>query len=383
MTEAYLAKEQAEEASRTKSMFLANMSHEIRTPLNGVLGMAELLDAKIEEPEKKRMVGVIRESGENLLSILNDILDMSKIEAGKLVFETVPFRMSDLMPKVTDLYSLKAEERGIELEVMTGSGADKPRLGDPHRVRQILNNLVSNAIKFTPDGGEVTVTVSARVGRPVVIEVKDSGIGMTEEQKASLFSDFTQADNTITRRFGGTGLGLAIVGRLIEMMGGTIDVDSVPDRGSTFRVSLPLEAGPETISNAPAEKKTVDISGTRILAADDNATNRAVLTDMLHSRGVEITVVNNGLEAVNAWAPGEFDLLILDISMPVMDGITALQKIIEKAEAAGVNAPPTIAFTANAMAHQIVEYVAAGFDTVVPKPFKIDDLVKAISFLKD
>jgi PAS domain S-box-containing protein len=383
VSDAYRAKELAEAASQAKSMFLANMSHEIRTPLNGVLGMAELLEDSVSDGEHRRMVGIIRESGENLLNILNAILDMSKIEAGKMDIEAVPFRLTEIVRKVEDLYSPKAAESAITLEFLTGTGSDKPRLGDPHRVRQVLNNLVSNAIKFTPDGGEVTVTVSARAGKPVQIEVRDTGIGLDDEQIGRLFDDFQQSDNTITRRFGGTGLGLAIVGRLVAMMGGEISVESEPAKGATFRVVLPLEAGPDIMPEKPVRTDAqADISGMRVLAADDNATNRILLRDMLTSRNVHIKLVNNGQEAVDAWNPDDFDLLILDISMPIMDGMTALETIRARDAAAGLPPAPAIAFTANAMTHQIVEYIAAGFDTHVTKPFKVEDLVNAIHMMK-
>ncbi|NUB44827.1 PAS domain S-box protein [Fertoebacter nigrum] len=238
-----LAVERAQAASRAKSQFLANMSHEIRTPLNGVLGMAEVLDRVVQDAEHKRMVTTIRRSGELLLAILNDVLDMSKIEAGKLDLEQVPFRPDTMAARIEELHAQRAEEKNIVLEVFTSGAPEVPRLGDPHRVMQILQNLVSNAIKFT-NTGEVTVKFICPRGRPLVIEVKDTGIGMTPDQAARVFEEFEQADGSVTRRFGGTGLGMSIVRKLTQMMGGEVVLDTVLGQGTTVRVTLPLpEAG--------------------------------------------------------------------------------------------------------------------------------------------
>lgn len=377
VTDFYTAKARAEAASHAKSMFLANMSHEIRTPLNGVLGMAELLDSALVDQEHKRMIGTIRESGEALLSILNDILDMSKIEAGKMELEARPFVPTDLAARVEDLHSLRAEEKGLTFEFLTGSGADLPRIGDQHRVRQILHNLVSNAIKFT-ERGEVTAKLSGKKGNPLVIEVSDTGIGMTPEQVARLYEDFSQADSSVTRRFGGTGLGMAITRTLVEMMGGSISVDSTPGQGTTIKVSLRLPVS-ETIAEAvKVEAATVSLDGIRVLAADDNKTNCEVLEKMLLRKGAVVTIVTDGLQAVQAWAPERFDVVLLDISMPVMDGVTALQEIRAREAESDLVPMPIIAVTANAMAHQVAEYLIAGFDACVAKPVNMTDLTKLI-----
>lgn len=230
----------SESENRSKSQFIANMSHEIRTPLNGVLGMAEVLDRLIKDPEQKRMITTIRHSGELLLTILNDVLDMSKIEAGKLELESTLFRPDHLAARIEELFSVAADEKQLSFEVYTSGRADIQRIGDPHRLMQILQNLVSNAIKFTHDG-EIMVTVSCPAGRPVVIEVRDTGIGMSDEQIDRIFRPFEQADGSVTRRFGGTGLGMAIVAKLVELMDGQIDVHSEIGEGTTIRVTLPLE----------------------------------------------------------------------------------------------------------------------------------------------
>jgi CheY-like chemotaxis protein/anti-sigma regulatory factor (Ser/Thr protein kinase) len=357
------------------------MSHEIRTPLNGVLGMAELLETQITDPEQKRMIGIVRQSGESLLSILNDLLDMSKIEAGRLELEMLPFRPADLAEPVANLYGLKAQEQGLEFEVLTGSGVQQYRLGDQNRVRQILNNLIGNAIKFT-ETGEVIVKISARSKADLTIEVRDTGIGISPQQQKRLFDDFSQADASIVRRFGGTGLGLAIVKRLVDMMGGQIRVDSALGAGTCITVSLPLAecaapAGDQCGGEAAPQAHRLE--GVRILAADDNNTNRLLLSEMLRKFGAEVTPVANGELAVKAWAPGRFDVVILDISMPVMNGIEALRQIQQQAGKSSANPVPAIALTANVMAHQVSEYTKAGFARHVAKPFRAAELLDAIN----
>jgi len=381
VTELYLAKARAEEASRTKSMFVANMSHEIRTPLNGVLGMAEVLDNALSNPEHKRMIGTIRKSGEALLNILNDILDISKIEAGKLELENVPFKLQDLAERVEELHGLRAEEKGIELDVLVGAGSDMQFVGDPYRIQQILHNLVSNAIKFT-EQGEVEVKIAGRNGTQLFIEVRDTGIGMTAEQLTRLHEEFSQADVSVTRRFGGTGLGMAITRTLVEKMGGTIEVASELGAGTTIQVWLPLLSKAEHSEVAPPQTDLPDnLAGVRILAADDNSTNRAVLEAMLSRRGAEIVLVSDGQEAVNAYSTGTFDVVLLDIAMPVMDGMTALREIREIEQKASRPPLPIIAITANVMAHQIAEYLTSGFDLCLAKPLDSAELAFGIRSL--
>ncbi len=380
VTQLYLAKARAEEASRTKSMFLANMSHEIRTPLNGVLGMAEVLESALTDADHKRMIGTIRRSGETLLNILNDILDMSKIEAGKMELEAVAFSPMELAERVEDLHKLRADEKGLDFEVLIGSGADAARIGDPFRVQQVLHNLVSNAIKFT-DHGSVTVKVAGRGDAPLVLEVRDTGIGMTPDEVGRLHEEFAQADSSVTRRFGGTGLGMAITRNLVLRMGGEIVVQSEPGRGTTIRVTLPLpvtQAAPSTARGGSAAQAGTRLDGVRILAADDNGTNRSVLELMLTRCGAEVTMVSDGAQAVQAYAPGRFDAVMLDIAMPVMDGKAALREIRAREAALGVAPVPMIAVTANAMQHQVVDYLIWGFDSCVSKPIGMAEVTKVV-----
>ena len=383
-----LALTEARAASRSKSSFLANMSHEIRTPLNGVLGMAEILDGLITEPRKKEMIRTIRASGEILLTVLNEILDMSKIEAGKMELETVPFVPSEIVSSIEPLHRLRAEEKGIEFDVLTSKGADLNWLGDQFRIQQILNNLLSNAIKFT-EKGSVSLSVSIRDGKPLIIEVRDTGIGMTPAQIDRIFLSFEQADGGTTRRFGGTGLGMAIVRKLIDLMGGEIAIESAPSRGTTVRVTIPLTLAPAENGVSIHEMGDVSpalplLSGKRLLIADDSAINLQVLQQMLSDTQAQLTMVTNGAEAVEEWkrmrSMGQAaDMLILDISMPVLDGVGALVTI-RLIEGDGPQVP-AIAVTANAMSHQVTEYIMAGFDAHVPKPYRQNSLLHAITTL--
>ncbi len=377
VSELFLARRRAEEASRAKSLFLANMSHEIRTPMNGVMGMADLLESSLTDPAHRHMIAAIRDSGEALLTILDDILDFSKIEAGKLTIERVSFLPADIARRVESLHTLKASERGLSFAVTMGAGVDAPRLGDPHRILQVLHNLVSNAIKFT-QVGEVTVAFSAPSGGPVAIEVRDTGIGMTEAQVAAVFEDFVQADSSTTRKFGGTGLGMSIVRRLVQAMDGRIELDSAPGRGTRVRVTLPL--GPaEAEPPAPRAPEPPPIpKGLRVLAADDNRTNRMVLSALLARLGVAAEVVEGGPEAVAAAEARAFDLYLLDISMPEMDGIEALAEIRRREAAQGRAAAPAVAVTANALTHQVESYLARGFAGHVAKPIRSEVLARAI-----
>lgn len=377
---------QAEEMSRAKSTFLANMSHEIRTPLNGVLGMAEVLDSLLVEPSQRRMIATIRKSGDTLLTVLNGILDMSKIEAGKMALEEVPFVPVEIARQLEVIYSIQAEEKGLYFEVLSSVGCEKFRLGDSHRIQQILNNLLNNAIKFTEEGG-VRMKLSCRPGKPLIIDISDTGIGMDEQQVSRVFESFEQADGSTTRRFGGTGLGLSIVRQLVKLMQGEISVSTKSGSGTKIRVTLPLaecdavtpisgiEPNPAFAPNA--------LAGVRLLYADDNPVNLLVLREMLARSGAIITEVENGQQAVDAWAAAlarneGFALLLLDITMPVRDGLSALAEIRATEAANGLNRVPALAITANAMAGQVSDYIVGGFTAHLAKPFKRSELFKAI-----
>ncbi|MDT8342932.1 MAG: ATP-binding protein [Thermohalobaculum sp.] len=380
------ARARAEAASRAKTAFLANMSHEIRTPMNGVIGMAAALEPLVPEGRARQMLAAIAESGETLMAILNDILDVSKIEAGRITFESCRFSLDEIARRIERIHTLKAAEHGLSLGVSVAPGLPCLRLGDPVRVQQILHNLVGNAIKFTP-AGEVVLSIGPAPGAPdrVLFEVRDTGIGMSAREISRVFERFIQGDDATARQFGGTGLGLAITRGLAEAMGGEVSVEARPGEGSTFRVVLPLPvAAPETAPPRAPDLAARLPAGLRLLAADDNRVNRMVLMACLAPLGAEVTMVENGADAVAAHAAAlaqgsGFDVLLLDISMPGMDGIAVLDAI-RRAEAAAARPPvPAIAVTANAMAHQVERYLAAGFNAHLAKPFRRDALEACIA----
>lgn len=370
------ATERAEAASEAKSRFLANMSHELRTPLTGVLGMAELLSERVSGDEPRKMLESIRESGEGLLTILNDILDLAKIEAGKLSIEPQPFAPATEAQRIETLFAARASAKGLDLVVRTTPDCARLRMGDAHRIRQVLNNLVSNAVKFT-DTGAITLSFAVEANDTLVVEVEDTGIGMTSEQAAKVFDEFEQAEGSTARRYGGTGLGLSITRRLVLLMGGQITLDSQPGHGTRARVELPV---PLSQSTLPAiTRNTVDISDLRVLVADDNRTNRYILNTMLTGLGVTVTLAENGQVALETYRPGAFDVLLLDISMPVLDGVSALAAIRDREDEAGYPPAPALAVTANAMQHQVTEYLANGFCGHIAKPFRRATLASALS----
>ncbi|MDP3175474.1 MAG: ATP-binding protein [Phenylobacterium sp.] len=368
----------AEAANFAKSAFLANMSHEIRTPLNGVMGMVQAMAHDPLDSVQRERLDVIRQSGEALLTILNDILDLSKIEAGKLELEALEFDLARLARSVEAAFRPIAEAKGLALTLDLG-GASGVYKGDPDRLRQVLNNLVSNAVKFT-EAGEVKVAAWGD-GDLVRLVVSDTGIGIAPDVVGKLFNSFTQADATTTRRFGGTGLGLSICRQLAELMGGAIEVDSALGQGSVFTVTLPMpkisEAGlslePALVATAPRAERSL-----RVLAAEDNPINQLVLRTLLLQIGVDPVVVEDGAAAIAAWEADEFDVILMDVQMPVVDGPTAARRIRRREASTGRARTPIIAITANVMARQMAEYVAAGMDCCVAKPIAAERLFEAL-----
>jgi signal transduction histidine kinase len=377
------ARDAAEAANVQKSQFLANMSHEIRTPLNGVLAMAQIMALGDMADEQRERLGVIRNSGEALLEILNDILDVSKIEAGKLELDPIEFDVEGVIHAACESFAGVAEKKGLGLAVEIAADAGGVRLGDPARLRQIIANLVSNALKFT-SAGDVAITARGlgdAGGDGLWISVRDTGIGMPAEKLPLLFQKFTQLDASTTRQFGGTGLGLAICHDLAVMMGGRIWAESVEGQGSTFYVALPLA---RVVAEPAVEGETDDALPEnqgrvlRVLAAEDNPTNQMVLSTIIQIFGADLQLADNGALAVAAWDRGEFDVILMDIQMPVMDGISATREIRSREAAQSRARTPIIALSANAMVHQIKEYVEAGMDGHVAKPIELPKLHAAL-----
>jgi CheY-like chemotaxis protein len=356
------------------------MSHEIRTPLNGVLGMAQVMTTDTLSDEQRTRLTVIQKSGASLLTILSDILDLSKIEAGRLELEEAPFHIEEVAADAFAVFESIATAKGLGYVLDVREDARGLWRGDAVRIRQLISNLVSNALKFT-SFGEVRVTVDAlRIdgAKILTISVADTGIGVPPEALPTLFDAFVQADSTTTRRFGGTGLGLTICNHIAERMGGGIAVLSEVGAGTVFDVRLPLvwEGGASERPQAEAADadEQADLSSLRVLAADDNETNRAVLNAVLRSFGVSVDIVDNGRRAVDAWASGRFDLVLMDVEMPVLDGLLATAEIRLIESERGLDRTPIFAFSANAMKHQVAAYLAAGFDGHIGKPVVVAEL---------
>jgi len=380
------ARDGANAASEAKSNFLATMSHEIRTPLNGVLGMAQAMARDELSPVQHERLGVIRQAGETLLALLNDLLDLSRIEAGRLDLEDGVIDLDQVIGGVQATFTTLATEKDVSFGVELAPEARGCWRGDPTRVRQILYNIVSNAVKFTARGS-VWVKVW-REAPNLVFEVTDTGPGIPTDRLGALFEKFVQADPSTTRRYGGSGLGLSICRHLAGLMGGEVLVRSTLEVGSVFTLRLPLErvddqamgVAHEARLDAPTQNRT---SPLRILAAEDNPMNRLVLKTLLAQVGLEVECVADGAEAIAAWEHQDWDAILMDVQMPVMDGPTATREIRAREAAIGRPRTPIIALTANAMAHHQVEYLGAGMDVLVPKPLELERLLIAIQTVLD
>lgn len=385
----------AEEATKAKSQFLANMSHEIRTPLNGVIGIASAL-SRLDMPVRhQEMVELIKTSGETLERLLNDILDLSKIEAGKFDLLIEDFDLVREIEAASHLMAVRADEKGIDFRVEYGQMARGVFRGDAVRLRQIVSNLASNAVKFT-QSGEVAIYVDVTNGSALdahlVVAVHDTGIGFDAAAGQRLFGRFEQADGTITRSFGGTGLGLSICRAIAQMMGGTITASSTPGKGSCFTVSFPLprsqsldefdEGGARLPSQSFSEIEfEEDGKPLRLLVAEDHPINQKVVAMILEPYGIEITFANNGLEALEHFDSARFDAILMDMQMPEMDGLTAIRAIREREARLSITRTPIAVLSANAMAEHIAASIEAGSDTHIAKPVTPDSLSAGIEKL--
>lgn len=367
------AKVMAESASREKSLFLANMSHEIRTPMNGIYGSLQLLKKQVEDNNSETLVVNALSSAKLLLTILNDILDFSKIEAGKLDLDYFKLDIADLVSSSVMDFKAEITKKSIEFNVSVDQEAHKFWQGDPVRIKQVISNLVSNAIKFTKEGS-VTLSLSTP-GDFVQITVSDTGIGMEPHEIDKLFSRFEQADSSITRDFGGTGLGMAISKSLVDLMGGDINVESQKGQGTTFTVILPLIPLQEE-QLAEEEQAICSLENIKILIAEDNDINQFVIESMLEETGAEINIVENGEICLSAFKEFNPNIILMDIQMPVMDGLTACKEI--RKENTSI---PIVALTANVMKQDVENYLANGFNACIGKPIEEEELFEIMGKL--
>lgn len=370
------SKQLAEEATKQKSQFLANMSHEIRTPLNAIIGFIKLLEEKETDEEKLKYMHVIKNSSDSLVQIINDILDISKIESGKLKIEPYNFNPYDDLIAIAELFQAKAAEKHINFKIKYNNNMPKILFGDALRIKQIFTNLLSNAIKFTPEGSMVKSVVWYKNGRLNIL-VKDYGIGISEEKQKKIFEPFTQADGSTARVYGGTGLGLTISLELSRMLGGELTLKSEVGKGSTFRLSIPLPLGKE---EEEIQEEDVALSG-HILIVEDYEANRMFLSIILENFGLTYEMANDGLEAIEKFKTGSYDLILMDENMPNMGGTDAAKQIAKIEEEKGLKHTPVVSLTANALKGDKERFLAAGFDGYLSKPVDPDLLKRTIQRL--
>ena len=379
------AKEIAEEVADVKTHFLANMSHEVRTPMNGIIGLTKLLLNTELTAKQKEYLNAIDISSNTLLVVVNDILDISKIEAGKMTFENKKFKLRDLISSVVDVFESKAAEKKIDLEFYIDKKVPEYLIGDSIRLNQILYNLINNAIKFT-NHGKVIVGVDeiehSKKSTYLDISVVDTGIGITAESQRKIFDVFTQAKESTTRKYGGTGLGLTIVKKLVELQGGTIDLDSVSNQGSTFSVKLKFQTPNKENDVREMHSKQLNdyssLKGLRILLAEDNSINQLLINDLLNDMGMNIKIVSDGQQAVDNWLKNSYDLILMDMQMPIKDGYQAMNEIRRSSDSKKKSIP-IVALTAHATEGEREKCIHAGADSYLSKPFQPDQLLNMIA----
>jgi signal transduction histidine kinase/ActR/RegA family two-component response regulator len=378
------ALERAESANKAKTSFLANLSHEIRTPLNAVIGLADVLRRDPLQPSQQAMLGTIVDSADSLNIILSDLLDYSRLETGQVAIREENFDLAAQVERLAAPFAARAKDKGLTFDLKIAKAARRWVTGDPQRLGQILTNLLDNALKFTREGGvSLTVSQSAR-GQRCFFEVRDTGSGFDPEAGERLFARFEQADSSATREFGGLGLGLAICRQLATLMGGTVAAAGQHGRGAVFTLTLPLKTAEARAEPEAAPEAPVEILRTlRVLVTDDNATNRKVAELILAAIGAEVVCAENGAEAVEAVQQGKFDLILMDLQMPVMDGLTAIRRIRAHEQAHGLPRTKIVVLSANDLPEQLEASAAAGADEHLGKPIRADDLISAVVRMVD
>lgn len=371
------ARTKAEHSLKSKELFLANISHEIRTPMNAIIGMSRLLSSTILDTTQQDYLKAIRTSSDGLLVIINDVLDMSKIESGKFTTEEIPFDLRRLVTDLERALAYKAEEKGIFFETRVDDRLHDTHIGDPTRINQVMVNLVSNAVKFTESGGvtfEVNLAQSLAGKDAICFAVTDTGVGIEKDKLGTIFENFTQADETISRKFGGTGLGLAICKELVNIFGGQLEVESEPGKGSTFSFTITLDHGEKEhmATDAPIEDQLLD--GCRVLLVEDNELNRFLAITILKKWNAVVDVANNGLIAVQKVKDNDYDIILMDMQMPELDGVGATKVIRNELN----REVPIIALTANAIKGERDKCINAGMNDYVSKPFEPAELYGAI-----
>jgi signal transduction histidine kinase/CheY-like chemotaxis protein len=375
------AKLQAEEANKAKSAFLASMSHEIRTPMNGILGLTQVMKHELTNPDHLKYLDLIQNSGNNLTQLINDILDFSKIESGNLELENLPFNFAKIINNDIERYKFLASQKGLTLTCAIDSSIPEEVIGDQVRISQIINNIIGNSIKFTEKGSiRLNFSLLEAKGEDILLKgtIKDTGVGIAKDAQKKIFRSFHQADNSITRKFGGTGLGLSIVKSLVELMGGSISVQSPVDKvsgtGSCFTFTLRLKTPAQVSSTvAPEEKKQILTQSTRILIVDDNQINLLVASKIVQGFGAEVTTVESGIEALRIVKEKDFDLILMDIQMPELDGLETTRLLrMENFK------NPIIALSASAYKEDIQNSLEAGMNAHIQKPFTEAELFNMI-----
>ena len=386
-----IKRQEADRATRAKSDFLATMSHEIRTPLNAIIGMADVLSGTALTPEQKKCVDVSQRNGVGLLNLINDILDLSKVESGKVELEAAGFDLREVIAKAMEVIEVRSAAKGLALRQVISPEVPSFLIGDANRLRQVIINLLGNAIKFTERGWlEVRVEPDPEDNRPGCLRfaISDTGIGIPPDKVGLIFESFAQADSSTTRKYGGTGLGLAISRQLVELMGGRIWVESTVGSGSTFFFTAKLgvqedQAQDESKRDAPKDSASAAgeglLSGLRILLADDSEDNRFLILSYLSRSQASIDIAENGEIATRMFRSGDYDLVLMDVEMPVMDGYTAVGEIRRFEQASGARATPVLALTAHAFAEMVAQGRSAGFTSQLTKPIRKNTLLEALA----